>query len=96
MSRYHAKLPNGRTIAWGFDSDVPEYFLQESKSKSELVEGNKDDDIIFSIGNYMTTVGYPKFPHKLQYSNSEILDLMNQYREIPEKHKQAVAMDLPF
>lgn len=88
MSMYYAELPNGRTISWGYDRMLKEYFLQEMKSPGEAV---------FAIRSHGTIKPHPDTPGQMNYANTEILALMNNYREyIPAAHREAVAMDLSF
>lgn len=88
MSRYSKGLENGQTLAWGYDRPLSEYFIQ--------LEGF-DDETVFEIGSYYTTKPHPEYPTKLTYTNSELLEIFNQYAHvIPEAHLSAIASDLPF
>lgn len=102
MSRYTKTLSNGRTIAWGYDTPLQEYFLtefwtaKEAKQLEDMEEGIFDPEVVFSIMSYTTTCPHPDTPDKLHYSNGEILKLMERYPEIPTAHKKAVMLDMPF
>ena len=101
MSRYNAKLPNGRSIAWGFDYPLQEFFLHEYFSEAEqdaLPEEtlNITDGVHFAVSSQNTLTPHPKYPDRMKWSNGEILELMNQYPEIPEEHKLQLALDQPF
>jgi hypothetical protein len=104
MSRYSKTLPNGRSIAWGYDNPLNEYFLQEYKSPAEtLLEAVDDDmhqdevdDLVFSISNFYTIKAHPANLKKLDYTNAEIANIMKEYSLIPDEHIQAVLHNLPF
>lgn len=102
MSRHTAHLANGRSIAWGYDNPLGEYFLTEYYSNDELkkMEEQAGDEelphVVFSIMSHTTLDCHPDYPGKMDWSNSEILSLMDKYDEIDERHKEAVALDQPF
>jgi hypothetical protein len=101
VSRFQAKLDNGRTIAWGYDNQLAEYFMQEYYSEEELnkmtkKELERTDEVVFSVSSHTTLTPHPKYPKKMDWSNNDLLQLMRKYPEIPRIHKQAIAADLPF
>lgn len=111
MSRYTAKLQNGRTIVWGFDRPLSDYFLQELFSDEEMEEKikqlgkdeddedeelNRADEFVFAVGTDMVLTPHPDYPDYRRFSRTQILQLMEKYPEIPEAHKQAVATDIPY
>lgn len=111
MSRYSAKLQNGRTIVWGYDRPLSDYFLQELFSDEEMKEKVKNlgkdedgedeelcrtDEYVFAIGTDMCLTPHPDHPDRMRFSRTEILEFMANYLEIPEAHKQAVARDMPY
>lgn len=55
-----------------------------------------DSEVVFSIMSRTTTHPHPEFPEKLEYSNAEMLALMQRYPEIPEEHKVSVDLGSPF
>lgn len=106
MSRYTAvNAATGRPIAWGFDL-LNEYFLteywnpQEALDLERRLEADEDievnPEVRFSIMSHTTTDPHPNAPKKLHYSNSEFIELMETYPEIPKEHLNAIALDLPF
>lgn len=95
MSRYTAELPSGRVIAWGYDRPLSEYFFQEYYGKDDNRE-DPDDEVRFSISSHTTLTPHPDHPGQMDWSNGEILELMENYPQIPEEHKMALTMDLPF
>lgn len=102
----------GRLIAWGFDRPLSEYFLTEfwtseesnkiEKMHSEAEEANMDTDglpnpeVRFSIMSHTTTSPHPDTPEQLDYANSEIWEMMDKYPEIPDDHKTALQLDMPY
>lgn len=70
------------SIAYGFDRPLQEYFIQVFENGSATEEN--EDGLIVWEGSRMT--------HK---SNGEMLELFEKWG-VPEEHRQAVAMDLPF
>jgi hypothetical protein len=56
---------------------------------------DEDSGVVFMIASHFTLLAHPETPDKIQYSNSEILELMEAW-EVPEEHRSQVAMDLPF
>lgn len=97
MSRYTKETADGKVIlVWGYDRPMSEYFFQ-----AFLKEVKEDeDDVIFSISSYHTLNPHPKHPKKMQWSNTEILQLMEKeyvgVDAIPTAHRNALAVDLPF
>lgn len=89
MSRYSADLPNGRTLVWGFDNPLGEYFVQEFYTTLESFvidqeneEGEKpfrDPEVLYSIMSHTTTVPHPDHPEQMDYANSEILEILEKY-----------------
>lgn len=55
-----------------------------------------NEEVVFSIMNHTTTWPHPKHPETIEYTNSDILELMKNYPEIPQEHKDAIAFDIPF
>jgi hypothetical protein len=101
MSRYSLKLPNGRSIAWGFDRPLQEYFFQEYLSEKEQKDlpdegATITDPLVFSISSANTLIPHPKYPDKRKWGNLDFLELMKDYPDIPTEHKKAIAFDLPF
>lgn len=95
MSRYSKIIEkDGKKteVVWGYDPPLQEYFLQEFNPNA----ADDEEDCIFSISSISTLEFHPRFPGKFRYKNSEILELMSEYDVIPDEHKQAVAMDLPY
>ena len=88
MSRYSAQLGD-KTLAWGYDSPLQEYFIQ--------LYSDHDDRCIFELGTVATTQPHPDYPGKKAWSRGEILGIYEQYAEyIPQKHRDAVALDMVF
>lgn len=92
MSRYrHVVERDGVSyeVAYGYDRPLSEYFLQVFTLNGE------DEDPYFSIGNYYTMTPHPDNLEKIEYSNSEIMELMIEW-ECPQKYIDAVGSDLPY
>lgn len=101
MSRYQkTSTLNGKAVqfAWGYDSPLQEYFFQCFKEDYS----DDENEVIFSISSVFTLDPHPDFPNKERWSNGELIELMERYKDesgeciIPEKHLQAIALDLPF
>lgn len=95
MSRYTKEIEDGKTVlVWGYDRPMSEYFFQAIKMDAE----EDEDDVIFSISSYHTLKPHPKFPNRMTWSNTEILQLMEKEYPgvIPAAHRNALAGDLPF
>jgi len=88
MSRFSAILPNKKQISWGFDRPLGTYYLIEFKSRGEW---------LFNISSHNSIKPHPDTPDKMDYDKEEILELMQRYDDaIPEEHKIAIILDLPF
>jgi hypothetical protein len=97
MSRYTTPLPNGRTVAYGYDRPLQEYFISEYYSKEEMLNKDADSDCVYCISSHTTLVPHPNSPEKMQYANSELLEILESYGDaIPEQHIVALTLDLPF
>lgn len=98
MSQYIEKIPEAQVeVHWGYDEPLQEYFL----SLFDLsVMDDREEDCIYSIMSHSTTMCHPGYPGKFDWSNSEILELIekNKYLRniIPKEHKEAIALDVPF
>jgi hypothetical protein len=86
MSRYTKVLEDGTYVAYGYDEPLQEYFIQLFDSEEEC---------LFSIANYNTLLEHPDAPHKVRYSNSELLEVFQKYN-LPVNHIIMLASDLPF
>ena len=109
MSRYsHTKIGIDAStnisfeieVTCGYDRPLSEYFLQAhytAESFDNLVSMGilKEDDeyCIFAISSYSTTV--PLIKGKLQYSNSEIAELMKVWK-CPQEYIDKVLLDEPY
>jgi hypothetical protein len=94
MSRYTKQIDDALYV-WGYDRPLQEYFLQAHNLKEPLRDD--DDGVLFSISSYNTLKPHPSTPRKMRYSNGEILELMEDLGDVvPEEHRYAIAMDIPF
>lgn len=90
MSRYTKQVDN-LLFAWGYDEPLQEYFFSCEDLNLE------EDELIFSIANHITIKPHPSFPDHYNYSNSEILEVMEMYDDVvPEEHRMAIVNDLKF
>lgn len=88
MSRYSEILPDGSELSWGYDRPLSSYFIQKQSPNEEL---------LFDVGNRASLKAHPDYPGKLNFSNSELLEIFNGYSEfIPAHHIQALSLDLEF
>jgi len=99
MSRYTQQTHKGRiTYAWGFDHAIGYFFSKYD----EKIDGEEDDNCVFSISSVATLIHRDKSKRKPRYSNGEILQAIEEEQEldpelkIPEEHLEAIAMDVPF
>lgn len=96
MSRYTASTDR-YLYAWGFDEPMGTYYFQ----KFNLHPRENEEECIYSIDSYYTTIPHPDFPRKVTYKRSEILGIMEDEMEendfvIPEDHLNAIVLDLTF
>lgn len=94
MSRY-TKQTDQYTYAWGFDEPLSEYFFQKFNNYPDPLDEDAED-VVFSISSYSTTVPHPDYPNKITYTNSEILDIMEQEGVVPQHHLDQIVLDLTF
>jgi len=99
MSRYTQTTQKNRiSYAWGFDHAIGYFFSKYD----EKIDGEEDDNCVFSISSVLTLIHRDKSKRKPRYSNGEILQAMEEEEtldselKIPEEHKEAIAMDIPF
>jgi hypothetical protein len=97
MSRYSKPLPDGRTVVWGWDNPLQEYFLEVYRAKWEMVGLDPDDDVLFAIGSETTLTPHPAIPDKTIYTNIEMAKMMDEYQiVIPLLHIASVRLGVPF
>jgi hypothetical protein len=81
-------MRNGETLTWGYDRPLQSYFIQLE---------DIDDELIFDIGNIVSLKAHPNKPDKLNYSNAELLEVLQDYTDIvPKAHIDAITLDLEF
>jgi len=94
MSRYSKSIKGDLEIVWGYDPPLEEFFFQLHNMDTR---SNGDEECVYAISNVFTMKPHPKYPEKLHYSNTELLDIMFEYEEhIPGKHILHISLGLPF
>ena len=90
MSRYSKRIEN-RVYAFGYDRPLQEYFFQRSNV-------DRVDDVVFSISSHATIQEHPEHLDRLDWSNSQIADLVVKEMgpEAPKEFLTALALDIPF
>lgn len=80
MSRYQALMSNSRSVVWGYDQQLDEFFLEEHWAQSEVaMDPLKEDSSVFAIGTKMTFNPHPLYPGKMIFTNEEIATIMANY-----------------
>ena len=99
MSRYTQNTQKNRiSYAWGFDHALGYFFSKFD----EKIDDEEDDNVVFSISSHFTLIHRDNSKRSSSYSNGEILQAMEEEEtldpelKIPEEHKEAIAMDIPF
>ena len=106
MSRYRKITKEGRELVWGFDYPLGEYFFsctktaeekEKEKEKLSIEAAEEIDEYLFHIGSYTTFTPHPDYPDLYCYSKSELVPIMEQFKEyIPKEHIDAIVLDVPF
>jgi hypothetical protein len=97
MSRYSHNTTS-YSWSWGFDEPLNEFFFQ----KFDNFPQDENEDVIFSVSNRFTTKEHPDFPDKRDWSNLELVKLMEMEMVmseddfIPAEHLGLIRSDKPF
>lgn len=98
MSRYSIIHSSTITYAYGYDIPLNEFFFQKFDSS---IDEDEDDDTVFSISNKFTTKPHPDYPNKTEYSNNEIVKVIQKEMELEEllfdiDHLRNIKNNIPF
>ena len=80
MSRYNATNDAGETFAYGYDEPLQDYFIQKDAPDEEA-------GYVPLVGSLSGTYG----------SGANLLAAIDEHKvQVPEDHRTAMVLDLPF
>lgn len=88
MSQF--RIRKGESLyLYGYDNPLQEFFF---------IKFDKEGEVVFSIANHMTSEPHEDFPNKFNFSNGEILEIVNEElgNDAPENFTLALTLDLPI
>ncbi len=94
MSRFTTEIEDGKkTLVWGFDRPMSEYFIQLIDNVTE-----EDEDVVFAISNVFTLTPHPEHLDKERWSTGELVELLQKdfANKVPQEHIDHMLLDLPF
>lgn len=76
---------------FGYDHPLNEYFFAKE-------DDSEDSGFEFSVASHMTLIPHPDYPNKLNWSNGDLLELIDKElgKEAPDILTSSIALDLPF
>ena len=89
MSQFRVKK-DGFLYLYGYDRPLREFFLTKLELDTQEPE--------FAISNSTTTCLHPDYPGQLEFTNQEILDILNAELgdDAPENFTLALTLDEPI
>lgn len=99
MSRYYvqSKTNPKHTIIYGYDRQMGETYIQVITSEPEEDNHDRTADVVLALSNHFSLTPHPNNLTKRQYTNDELLDVIEEYGgEVLPEHQLAFELRFEF
>jgi hypothetical protein len=94
MSRFSRQIGNTLYL-YGFDTTLYGYFF--GAYDQSVHKGMSDQNCFFNVSSYFSLKPHPSSPDQKDYSNSEILDIIELHpNAMAKEHIECIILDKPL